>query len=177
MLVVFGENIKVRKRILQLIEGLTDEEFNGKPSNGGWSPKQIVEHLALMECQVATNIAKELKNPDSLRVFKKPISVCSSPLWKAYSLEYTDPTDIHLSISDIKERLHQSRNFLLDIYDSATEVELRGKSLKHPVFGNVPLIQWFHFVGFHEKRHLRQLKRAVEQVKTTKLSLTQSYKY
>ncbi|PIC62605.1 hypothetical protein CSV79_16170 [Sporosarcina sp. P13] len=173
---VFGENIKVRKRILQLIEGLTDEEFNEMPSHGGWSPKQIVEHLALMECQVATNIAKELKNPDSLRVFKKPISVSSIPLLKTYALEYTEPTDIHLSISEIKERLHQSRNFLLDIYDSATEVELRAKSIKHPMFGNVPLIQWFRFVGFHEKRHLRQLKRAVERVKSTKPLLTQSYK-
>ncbi|AXH98311.1 DinB family protein [Sporosarcina sp. PTS2304] len=169
---VFGENIKVRKRILQLIEGLTDEEFNGTPSYGGWSPKQIVEHLALMECRVATNIAKELKNPDSLRVFKKPISVCSSPLLKVYLLECTEPTDNHLSISDIKEKLHDSRNFLLDIYESATEAELRGKSIKHPVFGNVPLIQWFRFVGFHEKRHLRQLKRAVEQVKMNSATLS-----
>ncbi|PID19031.1 hypothetical protein CSV62_05355 [Sporosarcina sp. P35] len=173
---VFGENIKVRKRILQLIEGLTDKEFNETPSHGGWSPKQIVEHLALMECRVATNIAQELKNPDSLHVFKKPIGVSSSPLLKAYFLEYTEPTEAHLSIPEIKEKLHESRNFLLDIYESATETELRCKSLKHPVFGNVPLIQWFRFVGFHEKRHLRQLKRAVEQVKSASRPLVTSSK-
>nr|WP_153730502.1 DinB family protein [Sporosarcina obsidiansis] len=173
---VFGENIKVRKRILQLIEGLTDEEFNGTPSCGGWSPKQIVEHLALMECRVATNIAKELKNPDSLRVFKKPIVVSASPLIKAYFMEYTEPTDTYLSTSEIKERLHESRNYLLDIYDSASEDELRGKSFKHPVFGHVPLIQWFRFVGFHEKRHLRQLRRAVEHVKSDFSLIYQSSK-
>ncbi|GKV66100.1 hypothetical protein NCCP2331_22530 [Sporosarcina sp. NCCP-2331] len=173
---VFGENIKVRKRILQLIEGLTDEEFNGTPSCGGWSPKQIVEHLALMECRIATNIAKELKNPDSPRVFKKPISVSASPLLKAYFLEFTMPTDTYLSISETKERLHQSRNYLLDIYESATVEELRAKSFKHPVFGNVPLIQWFRFVGFHEKRHLKQLKRAVELIKTDSGTVYQSSK-
>lgn len=166
---VFAENIKVRKRILQLIEGLTDEEFNGTPSCGGWSPKQIVEHLALMECRVAINIAQELKNPESLRVFKKPISVSASPLMKAYFMEYTQPTDAHLSIPEVKEKLHDSRNFLLDIFESATLEELRCKSIKHPIFGNVPLIQWFRFVGFHEKRHLRQLKRTVEQVKSEKI--------
>lgn len=176
MLVVFGENIKVRKRILQLIDGLTDEEFNGTPSCGGWSPKQIVEHLALMECRVATNIAKELKNPDSPRVFKKPIGVSASPLIKAYLLECTEPTDTYLSISETKERLHQSRNFLLDIYDSATEEEFRSKSIKHPIFGNVPLIQWFRFVGFHEKRHLRQLKRAVDLAKSNTAPLYESSK-
>ena len=168
---VFAENIKVRKRILQLIDGLTDEEFNGTPSLGGWSPKQIVEHLALMECRVATNIAQELKNPESLRVFKKPISVSASPLVKAYFMEYTQPTETHLSIPEIKEKLHESRNFLLDIYESATIAELRCKSIKHPVFGSVPLIQWFRFVGFHEKRHLRQLKRTVEQVKSAQKTL------
>ncbi|ARJ39691.1 DinB family protein [Sporosarcina sp. P21c] len=173
---VFGENIKVRKRILQLIDGLTDEEFNGTPSHGGWSPKQIVEHLALMECRVATNIAQELKNPESLRVFKKPISVSASPLVKAYFMEYTQPTDMHLSIPEVKEKLHASRNYLLDIYESATITELRCKSLKHPIFGNVPLIQWFRFVGFHEKRHLRQLKRAVEQVKSARVQLVSTSK-
>ncbi|WP_301107894.1 DinB family protein [Sporosarcina sp.] len=176
MLVVFGENIKVRKRILQLIDSLTDDEFNGTPSCGGWSPKQIVEHLALMECRVATDIAKELKNPDSIRVFKKPISVSASPLLKSDLLEFTRPSDRYLSISEIKEQLHESRNFLLDIYESSTVEELRAKSFKHPVFGNVPLIQWFRLVGFHERRHLKQLKRAVELIKMDSGKFYQSTK-
>lgn len=176
MLVVFGENIKVRKRILQMIDGLTDEEFNVVPPCGGWSPKQIVEHLALMECRVAMSIAEELKNPDSLRVFKKPIMVSSSPLLKAYVLDSTEPTESYLSVTEVKEKLHQSRNYLLDIYDSASLEEFRSKSFRHPVFGNIPLIQWFRFVGFHEKRHLRQLKRTVEQVKTGSAVLYQSSK-
>ena len=91
-------------------------------------------------------------------------------------MEYTQPTDMHLSIPEVKEKLHASRNYLLDIYESATITELRCKSLKHPVFGNVPLIQWFRFVGFHEKRHLRQLKRAVEQVKSARVQLVSTSK-
>lgn len=166
MLVVFSENIKVRKRILQEIEGLSDEEFNAVPSCGGWSPKQILEHLALMECRVATNIAEELKNADSARACRKPVSITAIPLLKAYSLERTEPTNHHLSISEVKEKLHESRNFLLDIYESAGADELRAKSMKHPIFGSVPLIQWFRIIGCHEKRHLRYLKRAVEHVKT-----------
>ena len=56
----------------------------------------------------------------------------------------------------------RSRLFLLDVYESSTDDELREKSMKHPIFGQVPLIQWFSFVGMHEKRHFKQLKKTIE---------------
>ena len=62
----------------------------------------------------------------------------------------------------VKNALYDSRLFLLDVYDSSTKDLLREKSFKHPIFGQVPLSQWFPFVGLHEKRHLKQLKKTIE---------------
>ncbi|MBO0587863.1 DinB family protein [Sporosarcina sp. E16_8] len=160
-----GKNTVIRKELYQSIEELTDEQFNRIPSNGGWSPKQIFEHLVRMETVIATNIAQELKNPDSPKSIKKPIALSTIRLIKVEAPGYTAPTKEYKSIIEMKNALYDSRLFLLDVYESSTKEVLREKSFKHPIFGQVPLIQWFPFVGLHEKRHLKQLKKTIEMDK------------
>jgi uncharacterized damage-inducible protein DinB len=159
---ILGKNTNIRKELFQSIEGLTDEQFNKIPSNGGWSPKQIFEHLVRMETVIATNIAKELKNPDSPKSMNKPIVLSTIRLVKAQAPGDTAPTKEYKTILEMKNALYDSRIFLLDVYESSTKEVLREKSIKHQIFGQVPLIQWFPFVGFHEKRHLKQLKKTIE---------------
>lgn len=158
------DNNEIRKELFQTIERLTDEQFNKNPSNGGWSPKQIFEHLLRMETVIATNIARELKNPESLKVKKKPIGLSTSRLIKVEAPGYTVPTEDYKLKQEMKKELHDSRLFLLDVYESSTKEVFREKSFKHPIFGRVPLIQWFSFVGLHEKRHLKQLKKTIEML-------------
>lgn len=160
---IFGKNNSIRKELFQSIEGLTDEQFNKKPMNGGWSPKQIFEHLVRMETVIATNIARELNNPDSPKSKNKPISLSTNRLVKVKAPEYTTPTEVFKTKLDMKKELYDSRLFLLDVYESSTTEILREKSIKHPIFGQVPLIQWFPFVGLHEKRHLKQLRKTIEK--------------
>ncbi|MBO0603430.1 DinB family protein [Sporosarcina sp. E16_3] len=157
-----GKNTVIRKELYQSIEELTDEQFNRIPSNGGWSPKQIFEHLVRMETVIATNIAQELKNPDSPKSIKKPIALSTIRMIKVEAPGYTAPTKEYKSKIEMKNALYDSRLFLLDVYESSTKEVLREKSFKHPIFGQVPLIQWFPFVGLHEKRHLKQLKQTIE---------------
>ncbi|MCZ2257750.1 DinB family protein [Sporosarcina sp. G11-34] len=158
---ILAGNYKIRKELFRTIDGLTDEQFNKVPSDGGWSPKQILEHLVRMETVIATNIAKELKNPDSPKAMKKPIAISTNRLIKVEAPGYTAPTEIYKSKEEMKCELYDSHIFLLDVFESSTKDELRGKSFRHPIFGRIPLIQWFPFVGLHEKRHLKQLKKTI----------------
>ncbi len=161
---IFENNNKVRRDLFKAIEGLSDDQFNAKPSNEGWSPKQILEHLALMETVIAKNISQEIKNPTSLKAMKKPIGVSTNRIIKVEAPGYTSPTDDYHTKAEMKEALHYSRLYLLDVYESATKEELNEKSFKHPIFGQIPLCQWFPFVGLHEKRHLKQLKLTIEDI-------------
>ena len=158
------DNNKIRKELFQTIEGLTDEAFNQIPANGGWSPKQIFEHLVKMETVIATNIARELKNPESQKAKKKPIGLSTNRLIKVEAPGYTVPSGDFKSKLEMQKELHDARLFLLDVYESSQKVVFSEKSFKHPVFGQVPLIQWFPFVGLHEKRHLKQLKKTIKKL-------------
>ena len=158
------DNNEIRKELFHTVEGLTDEQFNQKPANDGWSPKQIFEHLVRMETVIATNIARELKNPDSPKARKKPIGLSTNRLIKVEAPGYTTPTEDYKTKMEMQKELHESRLFLLDVYESSTKTIFKEKSFKHPIFGQVPLIQWFPFVGLHEKRHLKQLKKTIEKL-------------
>jgi len=156
------ENNQIRKELYQAIGKLTDEQFNKIPDKGGWSAKQILEHLVKMETVIATNIARELNNPDSPKTRKKPIGLSTIRLIKVEAPGYTVPTDEYKTKLEMQKSLHESRLFLLDVYESSTKEVFREKSFKHPIFGQVPLIQWFPFVGLHEKRHMKQLKKTIK---------------
>ncbi|MFD1205553.1 DinB family protein [Sporosarcina contaminans] len=161
---VFEGNNKVRRKIYQAIEGLTDDELNGKPKSGGWSPKQILEHLTLMETYIAAKILEELKNPESERASKK-ILLTGSRTAKVELPEPTKPTEQYMNAAEIKEGLHNSRIYLLDVYESCSEEALRNKSMVHPTIGPIPLIQWFPLIGIYEKCHLKQLRKTIDELK------------
>lgn len=156
------KNNEIRKDLFQIIKELTDEQFNKIPANNGWSPKQIFEHLVRTETTIVKNIARELKNSDSLKTRKKPIQLATSRLIKIKAPSYITPTDEFKSKEEMKRELHESRLYLLDVYQSSTKEIFEKKSFKHPLFGNLSLMQWFSFVGLHEKRHLKQLKKTIE---------------
>lgn len=161
---VFEGNNKIRRKIYLAIDGLTDDEFNKIPSAGGWSPKQILEHLTLMETYIASKVLRELKNPASHRVGKKLMILPGSPMVKHDMPKETLPSDTYKTISELKVELHNSRIYLLDVYDSSCKDKLKEKSFEHPDLGSIPLYQWFPFVGQYEKCHLKRLKKTIEEL-------------
>ncbi|MCG7343138.1 DinB family protein [Sporosarcina sp. ACRSL] len=171
---IFEGNNKIRRKIFQTVDQLTDDEFNRTPSNGGWSPKQILEHLALMEAYIASKISEELKNPKSPKAFKKIILRSGSLLVKGELPMQTRPTTTYKTILEIKEELHHSRIYLLDIYDGSCKDQLREKSFQHPNLGYIPLHQWFQVVGLYENCHLKQLRKTINDLRINGYSLKPS---
>lgn len=158
------ENEAIRRRIFNVMEGLSDEKLNEKPAEGKWSPMQILDHLQLMENVIAKNISKELERDASKKAVKKPIQLTVSRAIKVDAPSFTVPSEDYIRLDEMKEKLRASRERLNNVYDNASKDSLKSKSLPHPVFGNVPLEQWFPFVGLHEKRHFKQLENTLREI-------------
>ncbi|AQQ53072.1 DinB family protein [Planococcus lenghuensis] len=159
------KNAEIREKLFQLLEGYSNDEVNIKPSAGEWSPVQILEHLYLMELTIIKGIEQELQNPESSTAKPKPIALTVNRFIKVEAPGRTKPSDIYQTIPQIKDKLNQSRASLDALYNAADKEELKRKSMRHPVFGLVPLDQWFSFVGLHEKRHAKQLKQTLKKIK------------
>ncbi|ALS78801.1 DinB family protein [Planococcus sp. ANT_H30] len=158
------DNAKIRNQILQAVEGMTDEKLNQKPSAEEWSALQILDHLQLMETTVAKGVSLELKNDASEKALKKPIALTANRSFKVEAPKNVIPTNDFVTLEEMKKRLNDSHNFLYEVYGLATPEQLAQKSMDHPVFGKVPLSQWFPFVGLHEKRHFKQLEKTLRKL-------------
>ncbi len=159
------DNEKIRKALLDAIEGLTDDQLNQKPAEGEWSPMEILEHLNLMETFIAHNISRTLASEHSEKASKKPIQLTVSRLVKVDAPRQTAPSGEFIPLDDMNSRLEKSRLLLDSIYEETPLEVLENKSMKHPIFGKIPLVQWFPFVGLHEKRHLKQLEITIKKIK------------
>ncbi|MFJ5772184.1 DinB family protein [Psychrobacillus sp. NPDC093180] len=160
-----GKNNEIRAALFQQVDTLTDLEFNKKPDPESWSPKEIIDHLVKMEQTITKGIKAQLANPESPKAKKKPIQLSTLRFIKVKAPSHTVPTSDYETKEKMKLLLHEARMELLSVYTSSNLNALKTKSLKHPVFGKVPLIQWFPFVGLHEKRHLQQLENTIEKLK------------
>lgn len=158
-------NEKVRQQVLAAAEGLPDDLLNRKPAADEWSPMEVLEHLHLMEAYIAKNLSKQIAREESEKASKKPIQLTVSRMVKVDAPAPLVPTGEFFTLEEMKARLAESRVFLDSVYDATTEDVLESKSMPHPVFGKVPLIQWFPFIGLHEKRHLKQLEKTIGKLK------------
>jgi uncharacterized damage-inducible protein DinB len=159
------KNNEIRGELFKLVDTLNEQQFNQKPDAESWSPKEILDHLVKMEITITKGISEQLINPTSPVAKKKPIQISTIRLIKVTAPDYTIPSPAFKTKEEMKNSLHQARMELLETYTSTTQDILKNKSLKHPIFGQVPLIQWFPFVGIHEKRHLKQLEKTIEKIK------------
>ena len=159
------KNNEIRKNLFKLIDSITNEQFNEKPDEESWSPKEIVDHLVKMEQTIIKGLKKELANPESPKAKKKPIRLSTLRIVKVKAPSYIEPSSEYKRTEEMKAKLHEVRMELLSLYKSSNPSILEEKSLKHPIFGQVPLIQWFEFTGLHEKRHAKQLEKTIDKIK------------
>lgn len=157
-------NDQARKELLAQVEYLTDEVINRQPAEDRWSIKQILQHLYLMEGSVAKTIQIKLAAEDQNITIDKPIQLTVDRSNKIEAPDFVTPTLEYSTLHDLKSKLTVSHSTLHNVAENATEDQLAVKSYPHPVFGEMSLTQWIPFVGYHELRHIEQIKEVKQQL-------------
>ncbi|MGG0789961.1 DinB family protein [Peribacillus simplex] len=153
-----NENEKIREELLNAVNGLSDEQLNAHPETGRWSIVQVLDHLYLMERAITKGISDKLKGDDSNPAVDKPIELTLNREVKVQAPPFVIPSESYQSLSEVKEKLSESRKAFVQVVDHAKEIDLELKSFPHPLFKDLSLKQWILFVGLHEKRHLLQIE-------------------
>lgn len=162
------ENARIRHAILKKVEPFSDEDLNEKPSESEWSAMQILDHLQKIETTIAEGVKKAAEKNERKKAWKKPIQLSVSRKVKVDAPKHTVPEEHYFTLDEMKKKLNSSRNRLYEVFASVDDETLKNNSMPHPVFGDVPLMQWFPFVGYHEKRHLAQLEETLRKIDENK---------
>ena len=154
----------VREELLKSVDALTDRRVNEVVEEGVWSIAQNLEHLYLMEMSVAKGIKQAQSQGEGKPVREKPIHVTADRTTKVPAPPYLEPSTDFQTLSELKNKLAQSRELLLQTIEGLTEREMNEKSFKHPVFGTLSIRQWVSFIGHHEERRRLQIEEVKQHL-------------
>lgn len=154
---MFGIDEK-RKQVVDFLDGISDEEAKRKPEENAWSILEVAEHLYLMEQLVAHQVSQAIKQGDQQQASEKPIQRTTNREYKVEAPESVRPKGEFHSLKEAKDGLEKTREATLFLVHNKDSEILQNRTFPHPAFGDMNLEQWIEFIGWHELRHLDQMK-------------------
>jgi uncharacterized damage-inducible protein DinB len=140
------------KSLLDLIEGLTDEQVRRPIIAGKWSIFENIVHLQTYQHTFIIRVKKILEEND--------------PAFDRYTAE-ADPLFLDncgLSTREIMQDLLSTRKELAAGILLFKESDLT-RTGRHPAFGQLNLLQWLNFFLLHEAHHLFTVFRLAAELR------------
>lgn len=153
---------EAREELLQLLDGLDEEKLHHKKSPELWSVSENVEHLYLLENKVVNGLKKAIK--ERLAVEEKELNLEKILLNRTYKVqapEYIVPSGHPYKKKELLQLLDQSRANLNDFIKEVDGESLHLYGINHRWIGDLSARQWVQLIGFHEKRHINQIKESL----------------
>ena len=129
------------KSLLELIEGLSDEQVRRQITLGKWSIFENIVHLYTYQRAFMGRVEEILKN--------------DQPSFERYTAE-SDPLfydNCMKSTREIIQELMSDRKILATRLLLLKEEQFK-RTGNHPLFGAMTLVQWMQFFLLHESHHL-----------------------
>ena len=140
------------KSLLDLIDGLTDEQIRRQIIAGKWSIFENIVHLSTYQHTMISRIKQMLEH--------------DNPFFPRYTAE-TDPLfhdNCSKSSREIMQDLITTRKEMAAEIISFKETDL-DKTGVHPFFGKMNLLQWLNFFLLHEAHHLFTIFKLAAELK------------
>lgn len=163
---IFAVKDDALNRLHQRVGNLTTAQGEIQRRDDGWSIKEIVEHLAIVEEQLlelitALLVKTERASPHNSGV--SPFEISLEPHFQRSQAEKYITRDRYapsgmVVISESLRRLDHVHTQLRALHPRLQSVDLGLLRFPHWVFGPLTLGQWIAFIGAHEERHLAQIE-------------------
>ncbi|GGF25452.1 hypothetical protein GCM10010954_25450 [Halobacillus andaensis] len=154
-----------REEVITFMKEVPNDHARQKPAKESWSILEIAEHLYLMEQLISYQIGKQLKEGSTQETPEKPIHKTTNRDFKVEAPEVVQPKGEFSTIQEANDALAKSRETTLFLIHNKEEEVLEKYAFHHPSFGDMTLKQWVEFIGWHELRHLDQMKEVYASIK------------
>ena len=163
-----------RTRVRESVAQVNSSFAEIRPRSEAWSVAEIVNHLAIVEANVAklitrssiwgreNGIGPETSDESVLRTLDShSIAEGGTPFTAPERI--TPPRESKME--DAERALIESRRALRGALADADGLDLSAITRPHPRFGDLNMYQWALFVGQHDERHVRQIERTLIEVR------------
>jgi len=140
------------KSLMDLIDGLSDEQIRKQVNEGKWSIFENIVHLAVYQHAFIARVKQMLaeNNPSFHRYIAD-----EDPLFKDYLVKPTH---------EVMKDLLGTRKDMASVF-LAFPAENLQRTGEHPAFGKMTILQWINFFLLHEAHHLFTIFKLAAELK------------
>lgn len=170
---IFSQKAATFQKILHYTQDLPDAQANIHISDDKWSISEILEHLAAVENQLLRLIESMLKKTEKAGKLVSEMSPSeisfSTILERSKGEKYKARDEFlptgKLPILVLLQMMQDIQTKLNGLKTRLESVDLKFAVFPHWIFGRLNLEQWLAFLGYHEQRHLAQIKEILDSIK------------
>jgi uncharacterized damage-inducible protein DinB len=166
---IISRNQRYGAQVQSLLDSLgaySNEQLNRKPADGGWSPMQVLYHLALSEELSMAYVRKKMGFTSEFEENNVKARLRSFVLWFSLKMpfRYAAPRAIgkeflpeNSTLEETRAKWEEARR-VWDSFFEQLPTELANKLVyKHPRAGRVTWLQMLGFFETHLARHKKQI--------------------
>ncbi len=170
---IYSANAKIREGLTATVANISDSEVVALPDGEKWSIQQIVEHVSIVEHNIARICAKLLHAAKSAgKLSDGTVSVSaaySERSAEAANLKLDAPERVQptgeVTIRDAFEAMRATSAAFDTLREDLEHYDLSEPKFPHPFFGDLTAAEWLILAGGHEHRHTRQILRLLEKIR------------
>lgn len=159
----YAKTYEAREELLHLLDGLEEDRLHDKKSSGLWSVSENVEHLYLIENKIVNGIKKAIQAKATVE--EKDLNLEKMLANRTYKVQAPDdivPSGHPYTKAELLQMLVQSRANLNDLIQDVDDTSLHAYGFNHRWIGDLSAQQWVQLIGFHERRHIDQIKESIQ---------------
>jgi hypothetical protein len=157
----------IHQKLIATVTPIAAEDFSRRPSAEQWSVAEIVQHLWLVEERVIKDLQRALaQEPQRVGLLRRliPTSIVASRLVRVKAPSAVNPLAV-LDKDTAIENFQQARNILRELCATHGGKRFRQILFNHPFLGKIDGVATVSFVGYHERRHHKQIREVLRKVK------------
>lgn len=155
------------EKLVATVSPLSPQVFSQRPSETEWSVSEILHHLRLVEERVIQELEKGLAgNPQPLGLLRRliPTAIVGSRMIKVKAPKAMNPSNAPEKEKSLAA-FDQTRNQLKALCATHGRARLQQTVFKHPFLGQITGAAAVSFLGYHEQRHLKQIREVLQKLK------------
>ena len=156
----------VHEKLVETVRSLEPHLYSQKPATGEWSVGEIVQHLCLVEARVTHELEGAIaRQPRRVGFLRRliPTSIVSLRFKRVDAPKAMKPLDAPTREVAL-ENFDRARNNLKALCATHGENRFRNLVFKHPFLGEIDGVATVSFVGYHEKRHYKQIHEVLTKL-------------
>jgi hypothetical protein len=154
-----------RDKLIATANEVRAELWRKSPGGERWSAAEIVAHVGVVEQAIITGAKKVLQAPPKpiplLKRLHMPVALAA---WRGAKRKSPVPLDGSLVTNRPESliRLDAAREGTLGFIESTRDQDLGIYRFPHPFMGSLNIYDWVRLIGYHDLRHVQQIREVVE---------------